>query len=57
MNMEFSVARGDYLSAGKVSSQIKQTLKQIGYPNDLLRRMAVACYAALCGCRLGRMAR
>ena len=46
MNMEFSVARGDYLSAGKVSSQIKQTLKQIGYPNDLLRRMAVACYEA-----------
>ncbi len=46
MKMEFQVARDDYLSAGKVSSQIKQTLKQIGYPNELLRRMAVACYEA-----------
>lgn len=46
MNMEFRVASGDYLSAGKISSQIKQTLKQIGYPHDLLRKMAVACYEA-----------
>lgn len=46
MKMEFTVVSGDFVSAGRISSQIKQTLKQIGLPNDLLRRMAVACYEA-----------
>lgn len=46
MKMEFTVVSGDFISAGRISSQIKQTLKQIGLPNDLLRRMAVACYEA-----------
>lgn len=46
MKMEFHVASGDFVNAGKISSQIKQTLKQIGLQNELLRRMAVACYEA-----------
>lgn len=40
------VERDDYANAGKVSSQIKQILSQIGIPVDILRRVAVACYEA-----------
>lgn len=46
MRKEYPVLQDDYSNAGKVSSQIKQMLKQIGIPSELLRRMAVACYEA-----------
>ena len=42
----YVIHREDYANAGKVSSQIKQLLKQIGIQSDLLRRIAVACYEA-----------
>ena len=45
-NVEYLVSKDDYNSAGKVSTQIKQTLKQIGFDPQLIRRMAVACYEA-----------
>lgn len=44
--MNYVIHREDYVNAGKVSSQIKQLLKQIGIQSDLLRRIAVACYEA-----------
>lgn len=44
--MNYVIHREDYANAGKVSSQIKQLLKQIGIQSDLLRRIAVACYEA-----------
>jgi len=44
--MNYVIHREDYANAGKVSSQIKQLLKQIGIQADLLRRIAVACYEA-----------
>ncbi len=46
MNLEFQVKSEDYVNAGKISSQVKQTLKHIGVSNDILRRVAVACYEA-----------
>ncbi|MEG0177238.1 ATP-binding protein [Anaerorhabdus sp.] len=46
INQVFMVERDDYANAGKVSSQIKQILSQIGIPVDILRRVAVACYEA-----------
>lgn len=46
INQQFIVERDDYANAGKVSSQVKQTLNQIGIPGELLRRVAVACYEA-----------
>lgn len=46
MEYRYRVDNGDYTNAGKISSQIKQLLKQIGIPPELLRRMAVACYEA-----------
>jgi len=46
IEMNYVIHREDYANAGKVSSQIKQLLKQIGIQADLLRRIAVACYEA-----------
>lgn len=46
INQEFIVERDDYANAGKVSSQVKQLLSQIGIPVDILRKVAVACYEA-----------
>ncbi|MEG0077969.1 ATP-binding protein [Anaerorhabdus sp.] len=46
INRQFVVERDDYANAGKVSSQIKQSLNQIGIPGDILRRVAVASYEA-----------
>lgn len=43
---EFTVEKEDYLNAGKVSSQIKNILKQLELPTNILRRIAVACYEA-----------
>lgn len=45
-NQVFEVAKDDFANAGKVSSNIKALLKQIGIPSDVLRRIAVACYEA-----------
>ena len=42
----FNVEKEDYLNAGKISSQIKNTLKQLELPSNLLRKIAVACYEA-----------
>lgn len=46
IKQEFIVVRDDYSNAGKVSSQVKQMLGQIGIPVEILRRVAVACYEA-----------
>lgn len=43
---EFPIVREDYANAGLVSSRIKSTLKQLGVPPEVLRRIAVACYEA-----------
>ncbi len=46
IEQRYPVGREDYSNAGKVSSQIKSFLKQIGLEPTLLRRIAVACYEA-----------
>jgi serine/threonine-protein kinase RsbT len=46
IEQHYPVGREDYANAGKVSSQIKAFLKQIGLEPMLLRRIAVACYEA-----------
>jgi serine/threonine-protein kinase RsbT len=46
IEQHYSVGREDYANAGKISSQIKTFLKQIGLEPALLRRIAVACYEA-----------
>ena len=42
----YNVNREDYANAGKVSSNVKTTLKQLGVDAQVLRRIAIACYEA-----------
>lgn len=46
IEQRYAIGHADYANAGKVSSQIKSFLKQIGLDPTLLRRIAVACYEA-----------
>jgi serine/threonine-protein kinase RsbT len=43
---EFSVRGGDFGHAGEVSTTIKSMLKQIGFPSEIIRRVAIATYEA-----------
>lgn len=43
---KFSVVADNFASAGKVSSKVKDILKQLGVSNDKLRKISVACYEA-----------
>lgn len=43
---EFSIKGGDFGHAGEVSTTIKSMLKQIGFPSDVIRRVAIATYEA-----------
>lgn len=43
---KYSIVYEDYANAGKASSAIKSSLKQLGIAPDVLRRIAVACYEA-----------
>lgn len=46
LNKSFEVVNQDYHNMGKVSSQIKKMLLQIGFDAKILRRIAVASYEA-----------
>lgn len=46
IEQRYLVKRDDYANAGKVASQVKQLLKQLGISPDQLRKMSVACYEA-----------
>ena len=46
LHEEYDVAQNDYTHAGKVSSQVKDLLKQVGIEPKTLRNIAVACYEA-----------
>lgn len=46
ISQQFKVERDDYANAGRVSSQIKHILSQVGLSVQVLRRVAVACYEA-----------
>lgn len=46
LHKEFTVVQDDYVNAGKVSSEIKSTLAEIGIPPKVLRKIAVASYEA-----------
>lgn len=46
MKLQYTILKEDYKNAGKASSQIKQVLKELSIPADLLRNIAVATYEA-----------
>ena len=43
---KFDVVADNFASAGKVSSKVKDILKQLGISTDKLRKISVACYEA-----------
>ncbi|MDP3304457.1 MAG: ATP-binding protein [Erysipelotrichaceae bacterium] len=46
IHQHFNVEKEDYANAGRISSQIKQMLKQLGVSSEVLRRIAISCYEA-----------
>jgi anti-sigma regulatory factor (Ser/Thr protein kinase) len=46
MDFHFSVSADDYSQAGTVSVQIKRELGKMGYPESLVRRVAISMYEA-----------
>jgi anti-sigma regulatory factor (Ser/Thr protein kinase) len=46
LEQEFTVEGGDFIHAGEVSSRIKSFLKEIGVPQEIIRRAAIATYEA-----------
>ena len=43
---EFEIVGDDFAAAGRVSTDIKATLQQVGYATDVIRRTAIAVYEA-----------
>ncbi len=46
MHNEFIVVEGDFANAGKASSEIKKTLKQLNIDNQKIKKIVVAVYEA-----------
>lgn len=46
MNFEYEIEGGDFSNAGKASSEVKKTLKQINIEPRLVRQIAIASYEA-----------
>ena len=46
MHTEFIVVEGDFANAGKASSEIKKTLKQLNIDNQKIKKIVVAVYEA-----------
>jgi serine/threonine-protein kinase RsbT len=46
LTQEFEICGGNIGKAGDVSMQIKSMLKAVGFPSEIIRRAAIACYEA-----------
>ena len=46
LTLQFPVSTEDFSQAGLASSAVKRTLKDLGFPNSVIRRMAIAMYEA-----------
>lgn len=46
MEFNYTVAPDDFVNAGKISSAVKKTLKQLNVSPDVIRRTVVALYEA-----------
>ncbi len=42
--LHFDVPGDDFTRAGEASASVKRTLKQLGFPSDAIRRVAIAMY-------------
>ena len=43
-HLHFEVPGDDFTRAGEASAAVKRTLKQLGFPPDAIRRVAIAMY-------------
>ena len=43
-HLHFEVPGDDFTRAGEASDAVKRTLKQLGFPSDAIRRVAIAMY-------------
>ena len=46
MHQEYTVVEGDFVNAGKASSSVKKTLKQLNVNPQVVKRVVVALYEA-----------
>ena len=46
MELKYNVPKGDFTHAGEASSSLKKSLKQLGIPADIIRKIAIATYEA-----------
>ena len=46
MHQEYTVVEGDFVNAGKASSSVKKTLKQLNVEPGIVKRVVVALYEA-----------
>ena len=46
MHQEYTVVKGDFVNAGKASSSVKKTLKQLNVNPQVIKRVVVALYEA-----------
>ena len=46
MKLNYDVQGGEFTSAGRASSRVKKTLKQLGIPPEIIRKVSVAMYEA-----------
>ncbi len=44
VRLHYKVDAEDFTLAGEASSSTKKTLKQLGFPNDIIRRVSIAMY-------------
>lgn len=42
--LKYTVSGSDFSRAGEASSAVKRTLKQLGFPPDVIRRVSIAMY-------------
>ena len=46
MILEYTVSADDFSGAGEASGDVKRTLKSLGFPPEVIRRVSVAMYEA-----------
>ena len=44
LTLEYTVPGDDFTRAGEASGSVKKTLKQLGFPADVIRKVAIALY-------------
>lgn len=46
LTLNFTVSADDFSRAGEASGSVKKTLKELGFPPDVVRRVSIAMYEA-----------